>query len=48
MGPKHISYMHMDVKIIEVTYFKSEVRFDLLGCLEAVVVSKAVKKVQAI
>ena len=32
--------------VIEVTDFKSEVRFDLRGCLEAVVASEAAKKGQ--
>ena len=35
--------MHMDKLVIEVTNFKSEVRFDLRGCLEAVVASEAAK-----
>ena len=37
---------NMDIvfRVIEVTDFKSEVRFDLRGSLEAVVASEAVKK----
>ena len=31
-GPNNISNMHMDKQVIEVTDFKSEVRFDLGGC----------------
>ena len=34
----------MDMLVIEVTDFKSEVRFNLRGCLETEVASKAVKK----
>ena len=37
--------MHMDIEVIEVTDFKSEVRSDLLGCLEAIAASEAVKSV---
>ena len=33
--------MNMDMEVIEVTDFKPEVRFDLRGCLEAVVASEA-------
>ena len=32
--------MCMYIRVIEVTDFKSEVRFDLQGCLEAAVVSE--------
>ena len=31
--------MHMDMRVIEVTDFKLEVRFDLRGCLEAAMAS---------
>ena len=31
----HISNMHMEMKVIDVTDFKYEVRFDLRGCFEA-------------
>jgi len=48
MGPKHISNMHMDMLVIEVTDFKSEVISDLQGCLEAIVASEAVKRVHTI
>ena len=34
------SNMHMDMKVIEVTDFKSEVRFDLRGSLEAAMASE--------
>ena len=33
--------MRKDIRVIEVTDFKSEVRFDLPGFLEAVVASEA-------
>ena len=36
-----IGNMHMDTRIIKVADFKSEVKFDLRGCLEAAVVSEA-------
>ena len=29
--------MHMDTRVVEVTDFKFEVRFDLRGCLEAAI-----------
>ena len=32
--------MHMDIRVIEVTDFKTEVRFDLRGRLEAAIASK--------
>ena len=32
--------MHMDMREIEVNNFKSEVRFDLRGCLEAAMASE--------
>ena len=32
--------MHMDMRVIEVNDFKSEVRFDLRGRLEAAMASK--------
>ena len=34
----------MDMRITEVTDFKSEVRCDIRGCLEAVMASETVKK----
>ena len=33
----YINNMHMDMKVIEVTYFKSDVTFDLFGYLKAAV-----------
>ena len=36
-----IGNMHMDTRVIKVADFKSEVKFDLLGCLEAAVTSEA-------
>ena len=36
--------MTMVAYVIEVTDFKSEVRFDLQSCLEAVVASEAAKR----
>ena len=36
--------MYMDMKVIEVTNFKSEARFNLRGLLEAVLASEAVKR----
>ena len=32
--------MHMDMRVIEVTDFKSEVRFDLRGCWEVTMASE--------
>ena len=32
--------MHIDIRVIEVTDFKSEVRFNLRGCLEAAMASE--------
>ena len=32
--------MHMDMRVIEVTDFQFEVRFDLRGCLEAATASE--------
>ena len=32
--------MHMDMRVTEVTDFKSKVRFDLRGCLEAAMASE--------
>ena len=32
--------MHMDTRVVEVTDFKFEVRFDLRGCLEASIASE--------
>ena len=48
MGPHQISNMHMDMQVIEVTDFKSGVRFDLRGCLEAAVASEDKKSLPAI
>ena len=36
-------HMHMDVKVIQVADFKFEGRFVLIGCLEANLVSEAIK-----
>ena len=41
---KHISKMHMDMLVVEVTYFQIEVRFDLRGYFEAVVASGGQKR----
>ena len=38
----------MATYVIEVTDLKSEVRFDLQGCLEAVVASEAAKRAHTI
>ena len=35
--------MHMGTKVVEVTEFNSKVRCDLRGCLEAAMVSEAIK-----
>ena len=40
--------MHMDKYVIGVTDFKTEVIFDLRGCLEAVVASEAAKRAHTI
>ena len=37
MAHEYISNMHMDKSVIGITDFKSEVKFDLRGCLEDVV-----------
>ena len=42
MGLKHIMNSHGLVIVIELTDFKSGVRFDLRGCLEAPMASEAV------
>ena len=36
-----IGNMHMDTRVIKIAEFKSEVKFDLGGCLEAAVASEA-------
>ena len=47
-GEYYLSNMHMDKYVNEITDFKSEVRFDLQGCLEAVVASEAAKRAHTI
>ena len=47
-GPYHICNMYMDMRIVRVTDLKSEVRFNLGGCLEAVVASEAAKRAHTI
>ena len=47
-GPYHISNMLMNKQVIGVIDFKSEVKCDLQGCLEAVVASQAAKGVHTI
>ena len=34
--------MHMDIRVIKVADFKSEVKFDLIGCLEDAIASEAI------
>ena len=47
-GQYHVSNIHPDKYVIGVTDFKTEIRFDIRGCLEAAVASEAKKSHPAI